>query len=65
MKGQINEINNKEEKKEGEIGKIENELKNILSKYDLKSKIELKKLLNSNYERDLNLKSEEKKFKGY
>ncbi len=63
LKGQINEINNKEENKEGEIRKIENELKNILSKYDLKSKIELKKLLNSNYERDLNLKSEEKSLK--
>ncbi|MBV1818798.1 AAA family ATPase, partial [Bacteroidales bacterium MSK.15.36] len=60
---QIQELGEKEREKNTELEKLDYEMDTILKKYNCSTKIELKRLLDENYEASLNIKNRDKAFK--
>lgn len=60
---QIQELGEKEREKNTELEKLDYEMETILKKYNCTTKIELKRLLDENYEASLNIKNRNKAFK--
>ncbi|MBW4828984.1 MAG: AAA family ATPase [Clostridiaceae bacterium] len=60
---QIQELGENEREKNTELEKLDYEMETILKKYNCSTKIELKRLLDENYEASLNIKNRDKAFK--